>query len=368
MLYLKRILVPTDLSPQTQGLVHIALPLAHAFEAEIHFLHVKSDLSNPTHPPNGINIDTTFQNWITGAYKTQHTRDLVNALPPDVNIRRVAIKSSTVEQGILEYANRFDFDLVIFGIKPQHDKGIDTPYRTLSNEVIHKCSCPVLAVKLDSVSPQNKFSIDRILVPTDFSDCSQHALLHAKEVASRFSAHIHLLHVAQIRSILHAGQHPSLQALIQQSREPDSFVPHLERLFHDVPGPEVSFTVSTVEGIVTDSIMRIAHTMDIDLIVISTHGLTGLRNYLLGSVTRKVVQQAALPVFTVKAFERSLVLASPSSFVQPKMCSYLSMLKSDIIPDNTRPTIAPKMSPPKIHPSAEGASNRSKDSSRLPTL
>ena len=62
-----------------------------------------------------------------------------------------------------------------------------------------------------------------------------------------------------------------------------------------------------LEGNPASDIVKFAQSQEIDLIVIATHGLTGIKHLLLGSVAEKVVRMAPCPVFTVKVFGKSLV-------------------------------------------------------------
>ena len=81
----------------------------------------------------------------------------------------------------------------------------------------------------------------------------------------------------------------------------------MEKLFLETAGPQVKAEYFTMEGRAAEDIVKFARLQKSDLIVIATHGLTGIEHLLLGSVTEKVVRQAPCPVFTVKAFGKSLV-------------------------------------------------------------
>jgi nucleotide-binding universal stress UspA family protein len=82
----------------------------------------------------------------------------------------------------------------------------------------------------------------------------------------------------------------------------------MKRIFSEVEGPEVKVDFHVVEGRAVPEIIRYAEYENADLIVIATHGLTGIEHLLLGSVTEKVVRLAPCPVFTVKAFGKSLIV------------------------------------------------------------
>jgi len=81
----------------------------------------------------------------------------------------------------------------------------------------------------------------------------------------------------------------------------------LESLLKETKGPKVTTDLHIIEGRAGRDIVKFAASHGADLIVIATHGLTGIEHLLLGSVTEKVVRMAPCPVLTVKAFGKSLL-------------------------------------------------------------
>lgn len=152
--------------------------------------------------------------------------------------------------------------------------------------------------------------LKRILVPTDFSEPSERSAAYAVELARRYEAEeVHCVHVSDIPADLLATSTyyvtgPSEQ-YIEQIREEgrkglDEFV---RKNLAGVP-----VKTAFLEGRPFVEIIRYARTNKIDLIVISTHGRTGLRHALFGSVAEKVVRKAPCPVLVVKRDERDFVM------------------------------------------------------------
>ena len=141
--------------------------------------------------------------------------------------------------------------------------------------------------------------LKKILCPTDFSEHSRSSLVYACELALKFGAELHLLHIMQdlVTIVPEAGM---------------SFVPpgdYLEQMkisatqaLEKVPGE--AFHGPTVRAVRTGppfvEIVRYAREEEIDLIVLSTHGRSGLAHVLLGSVAEKVVRKAPCPVLTIR--------------------------------------------------------------------
>ncbi len=152
-------------------------------------------------------------------------------------------------------------------------------------------------------------ALKRILVPTDFSDCSKHAQRYACAFADQFDAELHLVHVLQ-EVIWFAPEMgsatPSLGNYQQELR--DSAEQSLVKVLDPEWAAEKSVVRSIREGTPFVEIIRYAKEHDIDLIVMATHGRTGLSHILLGSVAERVVRKAPCPVLTVRHPEHEFVM------------------------------------------------------------
>ncbi len=148
----------------------------------------------------------------------------------------------------------------------------------------------------------------RILVPTDFSKSSGSALKYAVAFAEKFGAEIHLLHVVQDLALfipeavlVAPAPAPPVEQFAAAARAA------LERAIADLRRPGLAVHPEVVEGTPYEEIVRFARERDVDLIVIGTHGHTGLAHILLGGVTDKVVRRAPCPVLTVRPHEHEFV-------------------------------------------------------------
>jgi nucleotide-binding universal stress UspA family protein len=145
----------------------------------------------------------------------------------------------------------------------------------------------------------------KVLCPTDFSAPSCEAVSAASEVARMFSAPLVLVHVVQplpAAAAAASGYPIDVEAL------ESALVKHATQQLHEFARTHVAKDVRTVvravRGSVAAQILDVASDEGVDLIVISTHGETGLRHVLLGSVAEKVVRTAACPVLTVHCGHR----------------------------------------------------------------
>jgi nucleotide-binding universal stress UspA family protein len=143
----------------------------------------------------------------------------------------------------------------------------------------------------------------RILVPTDFSAQSDAALVTAKDLAARFGASLHVVHVLEDPYAVAAYSADALGYLppgIKDAwqREAEK---HLDTLL--TPAERAQFRATTrvlFGGPAAREIVEHAQNDHIDLIVMGTHGRGGMAHLLLGSVTERVVRSATCPVLTVR--------------------------------------------------------------------
>jgi universal stress protein A len=142
--------------------------------------------------------------------------------------------------------------------------------------------------------------LHRILVPIDFSDCSTRALDYAVGLAEKFGASLILLHVVEPTVypenylLLPQAMEEIHQSLVQAARE------RLATLVkkRSSARPRVEFLVRL--GHAHSEISDTAQAMGADLIVVGTHGRSGLKQALLGGTAERVVRQAPCPVLTVR--------------------------------------------------------------------
>lgn len=139
----------------------------------------------------------------------------------------------------------------------------------------------------------------RFLVPIDFSDYASHALDYAISLASKLGARLTLLHVIQSLPMGGADMGVTLPYTYIQDMEAEitsSLQTYLQRV--TVAGLEGEIAV--VHGVPFNEIIVAAKTQQVDLIIMGTHGRTGLQHVLLGSVAEKVVRLAPCPVLVAR--------------------------------------------------------------------
>jgi len=144
-------------------------------------------------------------------------------------------------------------------------------------------------------------TLKNILVATDFSDASTAALAYGREMAQRFDATLHIVHVVDDLSsrIATATEAPVDFGHLQTDLE-SSADQRLEGLLTDQDRAACHAKVVRLTSTMpARAIGNYAHDSEIDLIVMGTHGRAGVAHLLMGSVAERVVRSAPCPVLTV---------------------------------------------------------------------
>lgn len=306
---LRKILYPTDFSTCSQQALDHALFLARQFEAELHMLnavilHADDPAAEGLHFPEGSELlarvmemsSSELAEWIS--HKGHES----------LKVKEVQVRGFAAGPLILDYAQANEIDLIVMGTH-----GRRGPARfflgSVATEVVRHSDCPVLTLRETEPSREIE-AIERLLVPIDFSRHSLVAVAHARELAARYDAALQLLHVIELQT------YPTLYgptaAAFDVSELKRLSFEAMDRVMQQTPGPEVVFDKYVTSGRVASEVAVFAKDNDSDMVVISTHGLSGLERMLTGSTTEQVVRLVDCPVFTVKAFGRSLLGELPA--------------------------------------------------------
>jgi nucleotide-binding universal stress UspA family protein len=306
MTQINKILFPTDFSPCANQAMDHALYLANRYGATLHMLHAivlhEDDPHNAAaHFADIDEIQQRLQDLARIEMKAAvMERNAVNA---DVVMQqRRGISAADV---ILEYSGQEGIDLIVMGTHGRRGLG-HLFLGSVTEQVVRCAPCPVLTLR-ERESPHAVRTIGRILVPVDYSDHAEHAIGYARRIAAAYGAGLDLLHV--VDEAPRPGFYDEvgfsldvIEADIEKKARTEMI-----RLYGSSPGPDVDVRYHTIVGRAGEEIVRFAEEAGVDLIVIATHGLSGIGHLLMGSVAEKVVRLAPCPVFTVKSSAKSLV-------------------------------------------------------------
>ncbi|MEN6616402.1 MAG: universal stress protein [Syntrophorhabdus sp.] len=146
------------------------------------------------------------------------------------------------------------------------------------------------------------FAPKKILVPTDFSEYSDAALNYAIDVAKKTGAKLYVLHVIgviQTCAVDYCFDQSTLDSLEKKSE--DSALDMMKKqlaLFADASAMDIETDIK--QGVPYEEILAMQKEKGIDLIVMSSHGKTGLLHHLMGSVAERVMKKAGCPVLLIR--------------------------------------------------------------------
>lgn len=315
----RRILVPLDFSGFSRQALACAVPLARVYGAKISLVHVVQPQVLIAPIPGGgtysgaylpISTDsmTSGVNAVRAA-KAQLDKLSTQLLPEELRDRNV-VRLGNAAYEVVSAAKSLKADLIVLSAHGQ-SRLKHMMLGSTAERIVRHASCPVFTVrcqpdssagrKLSSEKPVYPARLPwrRILVPLDFSPTSLKALQTAVPLARQSGAQLLLLNVVEPNPYP-AGMDGGVLVL------PDSVVvacharQHLPRVARRWVPPSVRVVSLVGQGRAASVIVDTAGEKRVDLIVLSTHGHTGLERLLMGSTAEQVVRHAQCPVFVVR--------------------------------------------------------------------
>ena len=301
-LSIQNIIVPIDFSKMSMQAIETAKQLARRFGASIHLAHVRhldysASLLAPA-PPVG---PFPFMSYEQDEEKTA-LKELQNvAKECDLSYAKCDVLSGAPPfDEICRLGQTIPADLVVM---PTHGRtGLKHVFLgSTAERIVQHSSCPVLVTRRSALQTNNgsRFRMKTILVPVDFSKCSREGLKYAIGFANEFGAKIILLHATYLGYIYSAEgtalyDIPGLQKAARKTAERK-----MRQLVRSVEFGTVKFETAFTEGSPVIDICAFSKNHNIDLIITSTHGLTGFKHVLIGSVAEQVVRHAPCSVLVV---------------------------------------------------------------------
>lgn len=302
MLRINKVIFPTDFSACAERAFAHAAFLALHYEATLHVLHVavlpgaeQDDWKRRAQEP-----------YVEAVDLAGYMRDLCGELETTIPIVYAREADLSAAMGILSYARQQDADLIVMGTHGR--RGLDHVLMgSVAEEVVRTALCPVFTIGLGAPETP-RHAIRRILVPVDFSEYGGPALAYAKDLAAVYQAQLDLLHVVEEVGLPSAyGSGNPVRFTVSMSELQANSRHALSAIGKQILSDEVPFEVHALIGNAALDLVDFVDLHDIDLIVMTTHGRTGIRRLVIGSVAEKVVRMAPCPVFTVKSFGKSLL-------------------------------------------------------------
>lgn len=313
MIPLETIVVPTDFSSYANHAFRYASALARQFGAKLQFVNVID--TRPLEVYWGIYGGQAGTDKLKGELKAAAEKKLA-ALSRKADNAGVA-SASTIRTGdpateILAVANEVNANLIV--IASHGHSGLEHMILGSTCEhVVRDADMPVLAVKY----PEHEFvdeagttlKLAKVLCPYDFSSYARAALATATELCRQFGARLLLVHV--VESWLDYPEFTPAVDLTLSDELAEKAKEQLDEVARGIEGVEVEARVA--QGAPHVTLARLAKDDNVDLIVTATHGRSGLKRVLLGSVAERLLRQAECPVMTIRSEDGNKDTAKPKS-------------------------------------------------------
>lgn len=302
----RHILVPVDFSAASQRSLHYAGALADCFGAAMTVLHV---VEPPLLPEWGythlVRRDDRLRALAESRLLTFASERSVST---PHGLRRV-VRCGEPELQIFAAARELACDLIVIAT---HGYSV-LPHCLLGNtaeQVVRRAPCPVWTVRgpvaEDDCCPVIP-PLRHLLVATDFSEETRKTLCYGVALAREFNATLHVAHV--VPTVLPADV-SHLSILSQEPALKEAARREMERLRTGEIPADIRVQTSILAGNPFFEINKEAERVCAGLIIVSTHGYTGLRYMLLGCTAQRIVQYARVPVLVVREHETEFIPAA----------------------------------------------------------
>jgi nucleotide-binding universal stress UspA family protein len=288
----RQVLCATDLSPASEPAWQTAQRLGQLFGAEVLVLHVVPPVPIPM---EGYFPPQMYQEVVEGARREAEASlaALVAGVSnPPLKVRSRVVEGSPAER-IVDVAGEESADLIVVGTRGRTGLG-RLLVGSVADRVVRTARCP---------GATRTTRIGRILYATDFSPTARAAWPWVLALANTSGAGVDLLHVT-VQPVPDRHLSPELLGRMAKLLEEQAQT-EAERFLQDAgrtwPGglPRERVQVLISHGVVGDQVVHWAQERRADLIVMGTHGWSGLVRWMLGSVSHHVIQTARCPVLTV---------------------------------------------------------------------
>ena len=296
---IKKILVPVDFSEYSDEALVLAVQMARHYQARMTLAHVV------VYFPDEFEEEASYQQYQAvmvqrAARAEQKLKQQAGKHAAEgVKVDHVVLHGSSPADALQEYIDSQTFDLVITGTRGWN-RVRQTAQGSVSELTVRRAPIPVMTVQKNS---QKNDRIQRILVPVDFSIYSRQALEYAISIAQKYDAKLVLIHVVE-QEVYPAFYDDRVESIFEVDQNlTNSVIANLHDFVADLVDESLVEAFVVREGVAHKEIVSYVNEQSVDLLVIATHGLTGLEYLLLGSTAEKVIRWAVCPVLTIKRID-----------------------------------------------------------------
>lgn len=282
---IRTVLVPLDGSELAEAALPYGRRLAEAFAAKLHLIRV-------------VDIDAPAD---VAAAARDYLAKIAEGLGQPAEI---VVRYGDPAAEIIDLALELDDPAIVMTTHGRSGLG-RWLYGSVADRVVRTAGIPVLLIR-SSMPQRDPSTIRAILLPVDGSALSEAAIPYAVELARRFDATIHLVRVAEtpeIYSLLSvpAGPPTSAEVLNQLAQQlVETATTYANELGERLRGEGVRVEVHVLEGIAPEQLLAFERERQPDLVVMATHGRSGLSRVVFGSVAERLLREGTVPLLLIR--------------------------------------------------------------------
>ncbi|MGE5682993.1 MAG: universal stress protein [Bacillota bacterium] len=294
----KNMLVPLDGSHLAESVLPAAAYLADKLEASVTLIHViEKDAPSSIHGEKHLDNPAEAEAYLKNISVTSFSQNI------NVTYHVHEDKVKNVAQSIVEHSGEFNPDLIIM-CTHGHGGMRDFLYGSIAQKVIGMGKTPVLLIQPQTDNIIQSFKCELMLVPVDGNPEHERALSVAEDIAKACSSRLHLLMAV-----------PVFGSLSGEWTSPSKFLPgtttrmmemvaassqeYLSNLKNTISGLGIAVTSETFREDPEDAIIDSSRHSSADIVVLGTHGKSGMEAFWSGSVTAKITRAIKKPILLV---------------------------------------------------------------------
>ncbi|MFD1616116.1 universal stress protein [Gelatiniphilus marinus] len=282
MKLLEKILVPIDVNIDSKEQIDTAIKIANLGNSEVIILHVL--------PEEGL--DPAIRHVVTG-----NVSDALNEIQELFKKEGLKVSKQVIENGnavnhILKIADKEAVNLILMG-SGSKEKKEEFKRGSTTEKVMRQSNIPVWVVKSDKTN-----KLDHILCPVDFSKHSVYALNNAILLAKFFNASLTILGVYEKFSSLSVRFKDEAEK--ENAKRLKDIETELDTFIKDFDLQDVNYSIKIKDGLAHEQILRTIKEDNYDLLIMGTHGRSGLNRFVMGSVTEKVTRKVPCSFITTR--------------------------------------------------------------------
>ena len=301
---LRQILVPIDFSPQSLETLRFTKLLATSFRAKLHLVHVVTPPQS--FPLRRAMLPAAFSKKEAAASALKALKNVRAEFSLSPRSNRCTVRIGAPAEEISQAARELGADLITIATRGY--TGLKHAFLgSTTARVVRSAHSPVLVVREKEHQSAGQrarrgrtaLQLKKILVPLDFSECSRVGLDYAVGFAREFRARLVLFHSVIVHSYALSDEYTVLEVPNVIALEKEYAEEQMEKLHRELSRKSVEVETSTAVGSPVERIREYVSANDVDLIITSTHGRSGLQRVLIGSTAEQIVRYATCPVLVV---------------------------------------------------------------------